>query len=53
MTRALTFVTDASEIDVVPTIQNGNRLSHTIGLGAMGFTPSSLKIIWNTALKNH
>ena len=36
MTRALTFVTDASEIDVVPTIQNGNRLSHTIGLGAMG-----------------
>lgn len=36
MTRALTFVTDASEIDVVPTIQNGNHLSHTIGLGAMG-----------------
>ncbi|MBL1224723.1 class 1b ribonucleoside-diphosphate reductase subunit alpha [Enterococcus sp. BWR-S5] len=36
MTRALTFVTDSSEIDVVPTIQNGNKLSHTIGLGAMG-----------------
>lgn len=36
MTRALTFVTDASDIDVVPSIQNGNRLSHTIGLGAMG-----------------
>ncbi|MHC5217979.1 class 1b ribonucleoside-diphosphate reductase subunit alpha [Enterococcus sp. LJL128] len=36
MTRALTFVTDSSDIDVVPTIQNGNKLSHTIGLGAMG-----------------
>ena len=36
MTRALTFVTDASDIDVVPPIQNGNRLNHTIGLGAMG-----------------
>lgn len=36
MTRALTFVTDASDIDVVPSIQNGNKLSHTIGLGAMG-----------------
>ncbi|GMA08174.1 ribonucleoside-diphosphate reductase [Tetragenococcus halophilus subsp. flandriensis] len=36
MTRALTFVTDSSDIDVVPTIQNGNHLNHTIGLGAMG-----------------
>ncbi|WP_414842111.1 class 1b ribonucleoside-diphosphate reductase subunit alpha [Enterococcus saccharolyticus] len=36
MTRALTYVTDASDIDVVPSIQNGNRLNHTIGLGAMG-----------------
>lgn len=36
MTRALTFVTDASEIDVVPSIKNGNSLNHTIGLGAMG-----------------
>ncbi|MGG5357673.1 MULTISPECIES: class 1b ribonucleoside-diphosphate reductase subunit alpha [unclassified Enterococcus] len=36
MTRALTYITDASEIDVVPPIQNGNRLNHTIGLGAMG-----------------
>lgn len=36
MTRALTFVTDSSDIDVVPSIQNGNKLSHTIGLGAMG-----------------
>jgi len=36
MTRALTFVTDSSDIDVVPTIQNGNKLNHTIGLGAMG-----------------
>lgn len=36
MTRALTFVTDASEIDVVPSIQHGNKQAHTIGLGAMG-----------------
>ncbi|KRM90458.1 ribonucleotide-diphosphate reductase subunit alpha [Liquorilactobacillus cacaonum DSM 21116] len=36
MVRALTFVTDNSEIDVVPSIQHGNHLSHTIGLGAMG-----------------
>lgn len=36
MTRALTFVTDKSDIDVVPSIQHGNRLTHTIGLGAMG-----------------
>lgn len=36
MVRALTYVTDASNIDVVPSIQNGNRLNHTIGLGAMG-----------------
>lgn len=36
MTRALTFVTDASDIDVVPSIQHGNQINHTIGLGAMG-----------------
>ncbi len=36
MTRALTFVTDASNIDVVPSIQHGNQQNHTIGLGAMG-----------------
>ncbi len=36
MTRALTFVTDASDIDVVPSIQHGNKINHTIGLGAMG-----------------
>lgn len=36
MTRALTFVTEASNIEVVPSIKNGNDLNHTIGLGAMG-----------------
>lgn len=36
MVRALTFVTDNSDIDVVPSIQHGNKLAHTIGLGAMG-----------------
>ncbi|MFD1670487.1 class 1b ribonucleoside-diphosphate reductase subunit alpha [Agrilactobacillus yilanensis] len=36
MTRALTFVTDESDIQAVPTIAHGNDLSHSIGLGAMG-----------------
>ena len=34
--RALTFVTDHSSIDAVPTVKNGNQKAHTIGLGAMG-----------------
>ena len=34
--RALTFVTDHSSIDAVPTVKNGNSKAHTIGLGAMG-----------------
>lgn len=36
MTKALTYVTDHSNIDVVPTVQHGNHLAHSIGLGAMG-----------------
>ncbi len=36
MTRALTYITDTSKIDVVPSIRNGNDQAHTIGLGAMG-----------------
>ncbi|NVY97164.1 class 1b ribonucleoside-diphosphate reductase subunit alpha [Lactobacillus sp. DCY120] len=36
MVRALTFVSDHSQIDAVPTIKHGNELSHAIGLGAMG-----------------
>lgn len=36
MVRALTYVTDHSNIDVVPSIQKGNHESHSIGLGAMG-----------------
>lgn len=36
MTRALTFVTDNSHIDVVPSIAHGNDQAHTIGLGGMG-----------------
>jgi ribonucleoside-diphosphate reductase alpha chain len=35
MLRALTFVSDISNIDVVPTIKNGNELYHSVGLGAM------------------
>ena len=34
--RALTFVTDHSSIDAVPTVKKGNQKAHTIGLGAMG-----------------
>ncbi|OJF92208.1 ribonucleoside-diphosphate reductase subunit alpha [Alkalibacterium sp. 20] len=36
MVRALTYVTDHSSIDTVPTVKNGNDKYHTIGLGAMG-----------------
>ncbi|WP_373808845.1 class 1b ribonucleoside-diphosphate reductase subunit alpha [Streptococcus ferus] len=36
MTRALTFVTDSSNIEAVPTIKHGNAQAHTFGLGAMG-----------------
>ncbi|MBO1087214.1 class 1b ribonucleoside-diphosphate reductase subunit alpha [Enterococcus mundtii] len=35
-TRALTWVTDHSKIDTVPTVVNGNEEAKTIGLGAMG-----------------
>ncbi|MGO4937714.1 class 1b ribonucleoside-diphosphate reductase subunit alpha [Fundicoccus sp. Sow4_H7] len=34
--RALTYVTDNSNIEAVPTIKNGNDQAHTIGLGGMG-----------------
>lgn len=34
--KALTFVTDHSNINVVPTVREGNRKYHSIGLGAMG-----------------
>ncbi len=33
--RALTNVTDTTNIEEVPSIAKGNRLYHTIGLGAM------------------
>lgn len=36
MVRALTFITDHSHIDTVPSIVRGNQLAHSIGLGAMG-----------------
>lgn len=35
MLRALTFVSDNSSVDVVPSIKNGNDLYHAVGLGAM------------------
>lgn len=33
--RALSFVSDNTSIDAVPTVKNGNEASHAIGLGAM------------------
>ncbi|WEV44614.1 class 1b ribonucleoside-diphosphate reductase subunit alpha [Streptococcaceae bacterium ESL0687] len=36
MVRALTYITDKSSIDAVPSIKHGNDQAHTIGLGAMG-----------------
>jgi ribonucleoside-diphosphate reductase alpha chain len=35
MLRALTFVTDSSHIDVVPSVEKGNDMYHSVGLGAM------------------
>ncbi|KMK75336.1 class 1b ribonucleoside-diphosphate reductase subunit alpha [Alkalihalobacillus pseudalcaliphilus] len=35
MLRALTYVTDNSSIDVVPSVKNGNDMYHSVGLGAM------------------
>lgn len=36
MVRALTTVTDLESVEEVPTVNKGNHLYHTIGLGAMG-----------------
>ncbi|MGL6106975.1 class 1b ribonucleoside-diphosphate reductase subunit alpha [Romboutsia sp.] len=33
--KALTFVSDNTDIEKVPTVKNGNEKSHSIGLGAM------------------
>lgn len=35
MLRALTFVSDESNIGVVPTVKKGNEMYHSVGLGAM------------------
>lgn len=35
MLRALTFVSDSSNIEVVPSIKKGNDMYHSVGLGAM------------------
>lgn len=34
--RALTYVSDSSDMGTVPTVENGNKLNHTTALGAMG-----------------
>lgn len=36
MTKGLTFISDASDLSFVQTIDNGNKKNHAIGLGAMG-----------------
>lgn len=35
MLRALTYVSNVSNIDVVPSVKKGNELYHSVGLGAM------------------
>lgn len=34
--RALTLVSDKTNIEEVPTVKKGNEMSHSVGLGAMG-----------------
>ncbi|MBM7544622.1 ribonucleoside-diphosphate reductase alpha chain [Weissella beninensis] len=36
MMRALTFVSDSTKLDIVPSIRKGNDDAHAVGLGAMG-----------------
>lgn len=36
MIRALTFVSDQTDLDIVPSVRLGNEQTHAIGLGAMG-----------------
>ncbi|TYC50164.1 class 1b ribonucleoside-diphosphate reductase subunit alpha [Weissella muntiaci] len=36
MVKALTFVSNNSQLDIVPSVQKGNNELHAIGLGAMG-----------------
>ena len=36
MVRALTFISETSNLDTVPTVRRGNDEMHAIGLGAMG-----------------
>ncbi|MBB5888374.1 class 1b ribonucleoside-diphosphate reductase subunit alpha [Lactovum miscens] len=36
MVKGLTFISDASNLSFVPTIDKGNKMNHAIGLGAMG-----------------
>ena len=36
MMRALTFVSDSTSLDIVPSIRKGNDDAHAVGLGAMG-----------------
>lgn len=43
-TRALTWVSDNSNIEAVPSVKNGNAKAHSIGLGLMGLA-SYLAII--------
>lgn len=35
MVRGLTYISDTSDISTVPTVANGNKLNHAIGLGSM------------------
>ena len=52
MMRALTFVSDNSDLDIVPSVQNGNRELHAVGLGAMGLH-SLRKTTCTMGMKKH
>lgn len=44
--RALTSVSDISDLKIVPSIRRGNELSHAIGLGQMSLASYFLRMGW-------
>ena len=52
MTRALTFVSDTSSIEAVPTIKHGNEQAHTSDLVLWDFTLILPKTTFTTEVQN-
>lgn len=44
--RALTAVSDLSNIEIVPSVRRGNELSHAVGLGQMNLAGYFIKMGW-------